>query len=114
MHRDSSSPISLQHIFGMNVSEINTGTRGSLHIYFAFAVPLTLFTAWILGAMLYRPTSSNENERAGNGAGADNLYGRELGQRTFFWQRVGWPVVVVWRLVKGVWKSRDTSTTKSG
>jgi len=104
-----------QSIFGMNVHEINGG-RGSLHTFFAVAIPLTLVTVWAIGAVQYRPTSEKENEQAGGTADTRLLYGRRPGQRTYFWRRVGWPIVVVRNLVEeSVRKfSRNTSVTKEG
>ena len=37
-----------QSIFGMNVGEINPGTNGTVPQYLAVALPLTVFTAWII------------------------------------------------------------------
>jgi len=96
----------------MNVREINGG-RGSLHTFFAVAIPLTLVTVWAIGAVQYRPTSEKENEQAGGAADTSLLYVCRPGQRTYFRRRVGWPVVVVRRLVEGDVRkfSRNTSVT---
>lgn len=99
----------------MNVGEINPGTYGRLHTFFAVAIPFTVFSVWAIGAVQFRPTSGKEDEKAGDGADTGLVYGRRPGKRTFFWRRVGWPVVLIRRFIEErVWKSRSTSITKSG
>ena len=38
----------------MNVGEINPGTKGTISQYIALAVPLTIFTAWVIIAFQIR------------------------------------------------------------
>jgi hypothetical protein len=56
----------------MNTKEINPGTNGTLSIYVAFAIPLTVLTIWIIIAFQSRYLLGNVP----------------------FWARLGWPWLV--------------------
>ena len=100
----------------MNVGEINTGTHGSLHTYFAIAIPFTAVTMWAIGAVQYSPASSKENEKPrDDGSDTDFLHGCKPVQHIPFWRRLWWPFALVRKLIEeGVRKSGDTSITKGG
>ncbi|KAF8516402.1 hypothetical protein JB92DRAFT_2267729 [Gautieria morchelliformis] len=71
-------------VFGMNIKEINPGTKGSLPHYFATTIPLTLLTTWVIIAFQGRWSSQGED---------DNVS---------IWRRLMWPIMLVQRM-----KSRE-------
>lgn len=74
----STNPIS-QGVFGMNVSEINPGTFGTLGIYVAIAIPLTIITAWVIIAFQSKYI---------------------FPENTGFIKRLGWPVYMTLKMLK--------------
>ena len=65
-----------QGIFGMNVKEINPGTKDTVPHYIATVVPLTLLGIWVMTA----------------------FQSKHFLQGQSVWQRFLWPVVMVKRL----------------
>lgn len=72
-------------VFGMNVSEINPGTNGTLKKYFATALPLTILTAWVV-------TAFQSEAIFPEGASV--------------FKRILWPVFFVIKMVKNNWKPK--------
>ncbi|KAH9474783.1 hypothetical protein JR316_0013248 [Psilocybe cubensis] len=66
-------------VFGMNVSEINPGSLGTLPRYIEIALPLTLVTAWIIIAF-------------------QSTY--IFPENTGFMKRLGWPVYLIKRMME--------------
>ncbi|TFK29543.1 hypothetical protein FA15DRAFT_664090 [Coprinopsis marcescibilis] len=64
-------------VFGMNVTEINPGSGTSIPIYIAVAVPLTLFTAWVIVAFQSKYIFPGEVP---------------------FWRRLTWPFFLLYSL----------------
>ncbi|KAF7327767.1 hypothetical protein MKEN_00356400 [Mycena kentingensis (nom. inval.)] len=66
-------------VFGMNVEEINPGTKGTWPHYFETALPLTLATIW--GIML--------------------LQGKYLlGRESTIWMRMLWPITLMQKIIR--------------
>ncbi|KAF9559806.1 hypothetical protein CPC08DRAFT_637387 [Agrocybe pediades] len=74
-------------VFGMNVSEINPGSLGTLPRYIEIALPLTLITAWIIIAFQSKYIFENQN--------------------TTFVQRLGWPGYLVIKMIKEKMDQRE-------
>ncbi|KAF8955067.1 hypothetical protein BDZ97DRAFT_1765535 [Flammula alnicola] len=66
-------------VFGMNVSEINPGTIGTLPIYIAIAIPLTIVTAWVIIAFQSKYI---------------------FPENTGFIKRLGWPIYLAISMMK--------------
>ncbi|PFH48071.1 hypothetical protein AMATHDRAFT_181098 [Amanita thiersii Skay4041] len=75
-------------IFGMNVMEINPDGHGSLRQFFAAALPLTVVTVWIIGAMQL----PNEIQRPSDLRHVNAPYEDD---NTYRWSRLWWPVILV-------------------
>lgn len=67
-------------VFGMNVIEINPEGKATLPHYVAVALPLTVFTAWIIVAFQGRHFYRDDAP---------------------FWHRLAWPFVLFWRWING-------------
>ena len=63
-----------QGIFGMNVGEINPGTKGTISQYIAVAVPLTIVSIWVIMAFQSK-----------------HIFPRG----TSFAKRLGWPIFLI-------------------
>lgn len=79
-----------QGVFGMNVTEINPEGTATLPHYIAVALPLTIFTAWVIVAFQSRYIFPDHAP---------------------FWHRLAWPFVILWRWMKG---EQITFPTKKG
>jgi hypothetical protein len=79
-----------QGVFGMNVSEINPEGTATLPHYIAVALPLTVFTAWVIVAFQSRYIFPDHAP---------------------FWHRLAWPFVILWRWMRG---EQITFPTKKG
>ncbi|KAH6910724.1 hypothetical protein BKA70DRAFT_1463926 [Coprinopsis sp. MPI-PUGE-AT-0042] len=67
-------------VFGMNVTEINPEGTATLPHYIAVALPLTVFTAWVIVAFQSRYIFEEEAP---------------------FWHRLAWPFILLWRWMTG-------------
>ncbi|KAF7333608.1 hypothetical protein MSAN_02413000 [Mycena sanguinolenta] len=67
-----------QGIFGMNIDILADNTHGTLRLYFALALPLTVVTMWIITAFQQRTKDPS------------NLIQDE--NRVTFWSRLSWPL----------------------
>ncbi|KAF8157287.1 hypothetical protein BJ912DRAFT_1035868 [Pholiota molesta] len=66
-------------VFGMNVREINPGTIGTLGIYIAISIPLTIITAWVIIAFQSRYI---------------------FPENTSFMKRLGWPMYLIQKMIQ--------------
>lgn len=91
-------------IFGMNVGEINPGTKGTLLHFFAAVIPLTLITIWLIVAYQIQATTprfkfDGDEDEGAEAEGSEKRYGLYDGTtppRTLSWlTRLSWPVVLV-------------------
>jgi hypothetical protein len=64
-----------QSVYGMNVTELSTDTKGTLVHYFATAIPFTVVTIWVIVASQGRYHVKHAN--------------------TSFWMRLWWPITWV-------------------
>ncbi|EDR06191.1 uncharacterized protein LACBIDRAFT_300414 [Laccaria bicolor S238N-H82] len=103
-------------IFGMNIREINPGTKGTLLHFFVAVIPLTLITIWLIVAYQIQATiprlkfkrSEDEGAEAEDLEGRYMLYDGTTRLKTLsWWTRLSWPVVLVSSLFeKKIWKKR--------
>ncbi|PPQ92528.1 LOW QUALITY PROTEIN: hypothetical protein CVT25_010361 [Psilocybe cyanescens] len=73
-------------VFGMNVSEINPGSLGTLARYIEIALPLTVVTAWIIIAF-------------------QSTY--IFPEKTSFFMRLGWPILMIKRMMERRQQQQD-------
>ena len=52
-----------QSAFGMNITVLEAGTYGTVPLYLAVTIPLTLFTVWVMVA-LHRHGSLNQDSES--------------------------------------------------
>lgn len=92
-----------QHIWSMNIQELNPGAFVTLSLYAAIVIPLTIVTVWAIGALQFKPgaeiggstlTFNDESDR--DMAKAEHL---EFSARSIL-ERLGWPVIVVHDLMR--------------
>jgi hypothetical protein len=83
-----------QAIFGMNVTEINTGSVVNLARYFELAVPLTAVTVWVV-------VSLQSKARLGD-------------PEATMWSQMWWPFIAVMDLFRPLMRGRrgDRGTHK--
>lgn len=83
--------------FGMNVNEINPGSGTKISIYVAVALPLTVFTAWIIIAFQSRYIFKEFEAPSPDEDGQVPLGTDGRPKKITFIFRLAWPVVVVWQ-----------------
>ena len=76
----------LQEAFGINVAETGNGSKPKLWAYVATAVPFTLLTVWIVGALQLPYMTDDVNATAA----------KERNQEGFTWfSRLLWPITLI-------------------
>lgn len=74
-------------VFGINVAELNPGCAPALWAYVATAVPLTILTIWLVGAMQLPSMAYDINPYADGKQAVE--------EREYKWSRLWWPVVLI-------------------
>lgn len=76
-----------QVAFGLNVQEVNPGTYAKLWYYVASALPTTLLTIWVMGALLLPTMAYDVNASAAQARMQNGGYN--------WFSRLFWPVILI-------------------
>ncbi|KIL59755.1 hypothetical protein M378DRAFT_131254 [Amanita muscaria Koide BX008] len=75
-------------VFSMNVDEINPGSAPHLWHYFVTALPLTLFTMWLVGVMQLPFIAEQKSAIEGTGEQRKTV-------NPYKWSRLWWPIILL-------------------